>query len=143
MKDIILRGKLDRFRDGLNKGTLKIGFSGGSITTARTPSNWPSYVRGYLLNQYPGLRLTLANAAIGATTSMCGLSLLQQELIDTDCDVVFVEYACNDDEVDSRERMRTREGMIRKLLAAGIDVVIVYVLYQKMYEQLQKDLVLP
>ena len=70
MEDIILRGQLERLRNGLSKGVLKIGFSGGSITTARTPSNWPSYVRGYLLNQYPGLRLFMANAAIGATTSM-------------------------------------------------------------------------
>ena len=70
----------------------------------------------------------MVNAAIGATTSMCGLSLVQQELIDTGCDVVFVEYACNDDEMDRQERMRTREGLVRKLLAAGIDVVIVYVL---------------
>ena len=140
MKEIVLRGKLERFHDGLKKGSLKIGFSGGSITTARTPSNWPSYVRGYLLNQYPGLRLSMANAAIGATTSMCGLSLVQRELIDAGCDVVFVEYACNDDEIDSQERMRTREGLVRKLLAAGIDVVIVYVLYQKMYKQLQQGI---
>ena len=141
MKDIILRGRLQRFRDGLNKGVLKIGFSGGSITTARTPSNWPYYVRGYLLNQYPGLRLSIANAAIGATNSMCGLSLAQQELIDSGCDVVFVEYACNDDEVDRQERMRVREGLIRKLLTAGIDVVIVYVLYQKMYGQLHAGVI--
>lgn len=43
--------------------------------------------------------------------------MAQKEFIDTECDVVFIEYEVNDHGVDCEERMCTREGLIRKLLA--------------------------
>ena len=52
---------------------------------------------------------------------------------------MFVEYAVNDHSVDKEERMRTREGLIRKLLAAGIDVVLVYTFFSEMYDRDNPD----
>ncbi len=135
MNDINLRGNLTRLKEGIRNGKVKIGFAGGSITTARTQSNWPTYIRGWFVDRFKGIRLTVANAAIGATGSLCALSLAEKEFIETSCDLVFVEYAVNDHGVDRDERMRTREGLIRKLLAANIDVVIVYTFYQNMFKQ--------
>ena len=78
------------------------------------------------------------NSTIGATGSLCALSLAKKEFIDTSCDLVFVEYAVNDNGIDSDERMRTREGLIRKLLAANIDVVLVYTFYQDMFQEVDR-----
>lgn len=138
MKDINIRGNLTRFKRGLEDGKVKIGFAGGSITTATAVSNWPTYVRGWFVDRFKDVRLTVVNSAIGATGSLCALSLAKKEFIDTSCDLVFVEYAVNDNGIDSDERMRTREGLIRKLLAANIDVVIVYTFYQNMFGQADK-----
>ena len=135
MNDINIRGNLTKFKEAIKKGRVKIGFLGGSITTAQTPSNWPTYVRGWFVDRFKDVRLSVINAAIGATGSLCALSLVEKEIIDTSCDLVFVEYAVNDNGADRDRRMRTREGLIRKLLAAGIDVVIVYTFYQNMFKQ--------
>ena len=138
MNDINMRGSLTRFKQAIGKGKLKVGFAGGSITTADNRNNWPTYVRGWLVDRFKNVRLTVVNAGIGATGSLTGLALCQKEFIDSGCDVVFVEYAVNDNDVDKQQRMRTREGLIRKLLKAGIDVVIVYTFCQGMYEQAMK-----
>ena len=138
MNDVNVRGNLEKFKEGIKNGRVKIGFLGGSITTAQTPSNWPTYVRGWFVDRFKDVRLTVVNSAIGATGSLCALSLAKKELIDTSCDLVFVEYAVNDNGVDRDRRMRTREGLIRQLLAARIDVVIVYTFYQNMFKQADK-----
>ena len=138
MQDINIRGKLGNFKNAIKSGEAKIGFAGGSITTAASRSNWPAYVRGWLVNRFKDVRFSIINSAIGATGSLTGLALSQKEFVDTKCNLVFVEYAVNDDAIDGDERMRTREGLIRKLLAENIDVVIVYTFYQNMFRQTDK-----
>ena len=139
METVNIRGNLTKFKKGIENGKVKIGYAGGSITTATTQSNWPLYVRGWFVNQYKDVRLSVVNAAIGATGSMCGLALSQKEFIDENCDLVFIEYAVNDNATDSDEHMRTREGLIRKLLSADIDVVLVYTFYQEMFNEIEQD----
>lgn len=137
MQTIHRRGELSNLKKAIQSGSVNLGFAGGSITTATTVNNWPTYLRGWFLNAYNGVRLNTFNAAIGATGSLCGLLLAEQELIRTECDLVLVEYAVNDNDVDAEERMRTREGLIRKLLRANIDVVLVYTFYQNMYDEMK------
>jgi len=139
MQDINIRGNLENLKKAIKCGNAKIGFAGGSITTASARSNWPTYVRGWLVNKFKDVRFSVINSAIGATGSLTGLALSQKEFIDTGCNLVFVEYAVNDDAKDPDERMRTREGLVRKLLAENIDVVIVYTFYQNMFKQADKD----
>jgi hypothetical protein len=135
MQTIHRRGELSNLKKAIQNGNVNLGFAGGSITTARTPSNWPTYVRGWFVDRFRNVRLSVNNAAIGATGSLCALSLAEQEFIKTSCDLVFVEYAANDFGAERDERMRTREGLIRKLLAANIDVVLVYTFHQPMFKQ--------
>lgn len=134
MNNINIRGSLTRFKNAISNGKVKIGFAGGSITTATTRSNWPTYVRGWFVDRFRDVRLTVINAGIGATGSMCALSMAQKEFIDTHCDLVFVEFAVNDLGTNPEHRMRTREGLIRKLLAENIDVVLVYTFCQRMFK---------
>ncbi len=138
MEMINIRGNLDNLKNAIKKKNVKIGFSGGSITSAAVPHNWPTYIRGWFVNEYPDVMLTIVNSAIGATGSLCGLALAQKEFIDTNCDIVFIEFAVNDNAVDKDERMRTREGLIRKLLAANIQIVLVYTFYSEMNEEVMQ-----
>jgi len=136
------RSKLYRTRQKIQEGDLTVGFIGGSITDARPRHNWPEPVIGWLAEQYPNTRISVENAAIGATGSELAVFRAKRDLIDKDCDLVFIEYAVNDENEPSMKRNRTREGLIRQLLAAGQrDVIIVYTYSQPMYDSMHAGLV--
>lgn len=121
-----------RARAAIAAGRLNVGFIGGSIT-AGWEHNWPTPVTGWLTEGCPQVFLAAENAAIGATGSDSGCLRAEREIIRRDCHLTFVEYAVNDRGHDTERRGRTREGLIRKLLAAGQDVVLVYTFCQEMY----------
>lgn len=137
MKIIQHRGRLSRTIDALNKGALTVGFIGGSITDPRPGFNWPEGVCAWLVEQYPGLRLTVENAAIGATGSDLAVFRAERDLINRGCDIVFIEFAVNDGGTPAEQRMRTREGLVRKLLTrAKCDIVFTYTYAQGMYAEM-------
>jgi hypothetical protein len=121
------RRGLRRVARRLREGALTVGFLGGSITDPRPGYNWPEPIISWFLNRFPGVRLSVENAAIGATGSALAVFRAQRDIIGRHCDLVFVEYAVNDHDVPSEARMRSREGLIRKLLGGeGRDVVLVH-----------------
>lgn len=129
------RRPLSRTRQRLQEKRLTLGFIGGSIT-ADSEYSWPNPVIAWFLDSYPDTMITVENAAIGATGSDSGCLRADAELIARGCDLTFVEYAVNDNSVETRRRNDTREGLIRKLLAAGQDVVVVYTFGQGMYDEM-------
>ena len=137
------REKLGRFADAVETKRVKVGFLGGSIT-AEDPAvggqeyNWPSCVRGHLLQKYPDVYWEFYNTAIGGTGSLSGLIRVQKEIIDRGCDLVFVEYAVNDTYGERELRKLEEEGLLRRLLKNGIDVVLVYTFCTSMYPALEK-----
>jgi hypothetical protein len=129
------RGSLKHTKAKIIEGKLTVGFIGGSITDARPRHNWPEPVIGWLAEQFPHTRIAVENAAIGATGSDLAAFRAKRDLIDRGCDLVFVEYAVNDEGTPSEQRRRSREGLIRQLLAGGVrDVVLVYTYSSGMYE---------
>lgn len=131
------RHPLHHTRAALTRGDLTVGFIGGSITDGRSGHNWPEPVVAWLVESFPRALIRVENAAIGATGSALGVFRAQRDLIDRDCNLVFVEYAVNDLGVDAEERMRSREGLLRKLLATGTcDVVLVYTFSRPMYDDM-------
>lgn len=95
------RSALARTRRAIARGSLNVGILGGSITagdvnTGGMESNWPYYIRGWLLSNFTGLRLTVCNGGIGGTGTLCGLMRCEKEMIAAGCDIVFLEYAVND-----------------------------------------------
>jgi len=130
-----------RPREGLHRayrrlveGNLTVGFLGGSITDARPGHNWPEPVIAWLVEQFPAARITVENAAIGATGSDLATFRARRDILERHCDLVFVEYAVNDFFVLTDRRARSREGLLRQLLAGdGRDVVLVYTYGQGMY----------
>ena len=128
------RGGLRRTRARLAAGRLVVGFIGGSITDGRPGHNWPEPVANWLVEQFPHARLVIENAAIGATGSDLAVFRAQRDLIDRGCDLVFVEFAVNDGGAPPVQRRRTREGLLRKLLAGdGRDLVLTYTYAQDHY----------
>jgi lysophospholipase L1-like esterase len=66
------------------------------------------------------------NAAIGATGSDLAAFRARRDILDRECDLVFVEYAVNDHDAPPVRRRRSREGLLRQLLGNGkADVVLV------------------
>lgn len=129
------RAPLARLLAQLKKGRVTLGFIGGSITDARPRHNWPEPVTAWLVDAFPHVRFAVENAAIGATGSDLGVLRAQRDLIDRGCDIVFIDYAVNDEDTDTDRRMRSREGLLRKLLSTGrCDVVLAHTYSGKMYE---------
>lgn len=126
------RSTLRRTRNALADGRLAVGFIGGSIT-AGWDHTWPGPLLGWMADQYPGVELRAENAAIPATGTDSACLRVDREIIDRGCDLTFVEYAVNDHDKEPGRRGRTQEGLLRKLLAAGGDVVLIYTFCQEMY----------
>jgi len=135
------RAGLYRTRRALADGKLTLGFIGGSVTDANGQS-WPDPVIVWFQQRFPGVRLTVENAAIGATRSDLAVFRAERDLIDRGCDLVFVEYVVNDNWEPVEKRKRSREGLLRKLLAGeGRDVVLVYTFCQGMYWEISRGMV--
>ena len=134
MEIINRRGGLPRFRKAVESGRLRLGFIGGSITEFALYRGWTeSFVSG-LMQFIPDVSISVRNAGIGGTPSDYGAFRVERDIIDKKCDLVFVEFAVNDRNLQKDYRLRCREGLIRKLIKADCDVVIVYTYCSQMYE---------
>ena len=128
------RKGLARTRKRLTERQLTIGFVGGSITDGRVDHNWPDPVIAWFIERFPHLRMIVENAAISGTGSDLAVFRARRDLIERGCDLVFIEFAVNDEDELADRRLRTREGLIRKLLAGdGCDLVLTYTFSQSMY----------
>jgi hypothetical protein len=130
------RRPLGRSRAALAAGRLSVGFLGGSITAPGSGKSWPEPLLGWLGQRSPAVRLTVENEAIGATGSDLAAFRAGPTVLARGCDLVFVEFAVNDASQPVELRNRTREGLLRQLLAAGCDVVLVYTFWQEMHEDM-------
>jgi hypothetical protein len=131
------RGGLRRTRQALAAGSVRLGFVGGSITDARPGNNWPEPVVAWFVETFPTARIQVENAGIGATGSDLAVFRAERDLVGRGCDLVFVEFAVNDGGEPTEKRNRTREGLLRKLLAGdGRDVVLAYTFGQGSYAEM-------
>jgi len=137
------RSGLCRTRQKIAAGApVTLGFLGGSITDGRVPYNWPEPVIAWFIERFPQNRIQVENAAIGATGSDLAVFLAEPHILAHDCDLVFVEFAVNDGGEPPTKRARTREGLLRKLLAgAGRDVLLTYTFGQDMYTDMLAGMV--
>ena len=137
------RRPLNRSRSALASGKFTLGFLGGSITAPKTGTRWPEPFAGWVSQRFPSMRLVVENAALGATGSDLAAFRVQSEISAHDCDLVLVEYAVNDVNQPTERRNRTREGVLRQLLATGSDVVLVYTFCPEMLADMEAGRVPP
>ena len=122
-KSIVNIGNTYRFRyffNSLNtKKTVKIGFIGGSITAGCGTSHEYSYAQRFctfLNNQFPENKIVAVNAGVSATDSRYGCSRIEDDLLSKKPDMVIIEYAVNDNLIDSVRNRLTEEGLVRRCL---------------------------
>lgn len=110
---------------------LTIGYLGGSITDGTGSSgggSWRELTTKYFKENYPDAAITEINAGIGGTGSELGVFRVQNELNEKNVDLVFVEFAVNDDYLDSETIQENLEGIVLQLWNANpeCDIVFVY-----------------
>lgn len=120
------RAGLVNFFTKLNAGdSVKIAYLGGSITEAG--SGWRDQSFNRLKSQYPGAALTQVNAGIGGTGSDLGVFRLQKDVLAKAPDLVFVEFAVNDNGLATTILHKTMEGIVRQIWTANANTDICFV----------------
>ena len=114
---------------GKEDGKLTVAFIGGSITvgTASIPGGGFADVSANWLKRYITEDLTYVNAGIGGTESSFGAARFERDVLSKKPDVIFIEYAVNDD----NERTwlpETFESLVRTALSADNSPAVVIVL---------------
>lgn len=104
----------------LNSGNINIGFIGGSITRAN--DQYRGQILDYLQRIYPKVTFNGINAGVSGTGTDLGAFRIQEQLLDYEPDLVFVEFAVNG---GSNEAM---EGLVRQIIAhnSKTDICFIY-----------------
>jgi lysophospholipase L1-like esterase len=95
-------------------GPVTVAYIGGSITAA---DGWRPFTTKWLQEQFPGVEIKEVNAAIGGTGSLLGVFRLQKHVLQYDPDLVFVEFAVNDNGTPDDSVHATIEGIVRQCWA--------------------------
>lgn len=139
---IQLNGSLDNARikfTGEKKGT--VAFLGGSITEM---DGYRPIVSDWLQKKFPETKFEFINAGIGSTTSTTGAFRLRSHVLDRGpVDLLFLEFAVNDDQDGDHSRaecVRGMEGIVRHALRDNpkMDIVITYFVNEPMLQTLRE-----
>ncbi len=139
---IIPRGAFDNSRIGFEReGRGRVAFIGGSITQM---NGYRPMVASWLQERFPKTEFDFVNAGISSTCSTTGAFRLGTDVFGRGpVDLLFVEFAVNDDQDAGharRECIRGMEGILRQArrLNPMIDLVVVYFVNPDMLEMLRK-----
>ncbi len=121
-----------------SKGT--VAFIGGSITEM---NGYRVMVEQTLRQRFPEAEFKFINAGISSTCSTTGAFRLQRDVLSANPDLLFVEFAVNDDQDAahaSRECIRGMEGILRQALQHNprMDIVVTHFVNPPMLEMLQQ-----
>ncbi|MGB7343891.1 MAG: GDSL-type esterase/lipase family protein [Pirellulaceae bacterium] len=137
----VLRGQLDhsRIKFQLEKRG-SVAFIGGSITEM---NGYRPMVMEYLQQRFPETEFTFTNAGISSTCSTTGAFRFQRDVISVKPDLLFVEFAVNDDQDaahSARDCVRGMEGIIRHARTnnPNIDIVMTHFVNPSMLQKAQE-----
>ncbi|MEI7423232.1 MAG: SGNH/GDSL hydrolase family protein [Prolixibacteraceae bacterium] len=119
------------------KEPVTIVYFGGSITNH---AGYRVFSEAWFKTQYPESKITAVNAGIGGTGSDLGVFRMDQDVLEFNPDLVFVEFAVNDAGTDSLVICHSMEGIVCKIKShnPAIDICFLYTLNQGMLDDLQK-----
>jgi lysophospholipase L1-like esterase len=129
MQEFQLRGGLPNFFAKVQRGedTTVVYFG----TSVSAQPGWRVMTFEWLQKQFPKTKLTMVNASLGGTGSVIGAFRADKDLIAAKPDLVFIEFAGNDNP-DARSRprdvLRAMEGIVRKIRKSNplADICFVY-----------------
>ena len=133
-----LHNSARRFRE---RGQGRVAFIGGSITEM---NGYRPKVCAMLEQQFPDTKFDFVNAGISSTCSTTGAFRLSQDVLSKgQIDLLFVEFAVNDDQDANHtvtECVRGMEGIARQALTANpvMDIVWLYTTNEDFVTQYQQ-----
>lgn len=126
-KEFSPRGGLPNFFAKINAGKpVNIAFLGGSIT--RAGNGYRDQVLAWFKEQYPANSFKEIMAAVSGTGSDFGACRVKKQVIDHQPDLVFVEFAVNDNRVLMQRVRETMEGIVRQIWKGNksTDICFIY-----------------
>ncbi len=139
-KNVHLRSHFNNSRIAFSRtGRGSVAFIGGSITEM---NGYRPMVCQYLQQKYPQTEFTFTAAGISSTCSTTGAFRLSRDVLSADPDLLFVEFAVNDNQDAAhaaRECLRGMEGIVRQALSHNpqMDIVITHFVNPPMLQLLQ------
>lgn len=114
-----------------DKEEINIVYLGGSVTQGAAASSedkcWASLVTDGLRERLPGKTINYFNEGIGGTASDYGLFRLHEDVISHNPDIVFIEFAVNDEMLSEPVVQKRMEGIVRKLRELPEPPIVTYV----------------
>ena len=108
---------------------ITVAFLGGSITEGSVASddkNCYAYLTyRWWCSTFPDARLQYVNAGIGGTPSLLGVGRCNEDILDYEPDVVYIEFSVND--VDLPNVSEIYEGLLRKVLYSKSNPAVVVI----------------
>ncbi len=135
-----LRGSLDNSRIHFQRKKARVAFMGGSITEM---DGFRPMVCESLKKRFPETAFDFVNAGIASTCSTTGASRLATDVLAGGApDLLFVEFAVNDDQDAAHTRaecVRGLEGIIRHARRANpnMDIAVTFFVNEGMLKTLQ------
>ncbi|QDU36756.1 hypothetical protein Mal4_10540 [Maioricimonas rarisocia] len=136
------RGRLDHSRERFERDAKgHVAFLGGSITEM---NGYRPLVMQWLQERFPETDFAFTNAGIASTCSTTGAFRLTEDVLEQGpLDLLFVEFAVNDDQDAAhtrRECIQGLEGIIRQARRhnSDCDIVVTYFVNPGMLEALQE-----
>ena len=123
----------EKLKAAKNGEALNISYLGGSITEGMTVTPaYPEKCWAYLTYEHikekfgsgDGSNVTYNNAGIAGTPSKLGVLRLDRDILPTDPDICFVEFAVNDG--GDGEYAQAYESIIRRLIENDVAVVLIF-----------------
>lgn len=135
--NVVLRGSLANSRLVFEQGRGHVAFLGGSITEME---GYRPRVMKLLERRFPRTRFDVTAAGIASTCSTTGAFRLKSDVLEKGpVDLLFVEFAVNDDQDAHHDRtrcIRGLEGIVRqvRLHNPHADLVVTYFVNERMLE---------
>ena len=132
-KALAVNGNHDRLlsvMERADKGDkITVAFLGGSITEGSVASddkNCYAYLTyRWWCSTFPDARIQYVNAGIGGTPSLLGVGRCNEDILDYEPDVVYIEFSVND--VDLPNVSEIYEGLLRKVLYSKSNPAVVVI----------------
>ena len=139
---IQVRGDLNNSRLRFERDKIgSVAFLGGSITEMQ---GYRPLVYEILKKRFPNTAFTFTNAGIGSTCSNTGAFRLNRDVLQHGpVDLLFVEFAVNDDQdghFNREECIRGMEGIVRRarLQNPNVDIVMTFFVNERMIKSLRR-----
>lgn len=129
-RSLLSTGNMTRMANVFNKAKngedITVAYIGGSITEGYNAGTTEFYAKtctDLLQGYFPDITVTGVNAGISGTPSLLGNLRLERDVLSSDPDIVFVEFAVNDGQ--ESDYKNAYESLVRTLLTQDKDIAVV------------------